>query len=186
MKVTEQNRNTIKGPIITRTYYSKKKGEWVTVEYAYEEKTRKNYKANAKLHAKDDIVTLKSGKLSKMAIKKGLVKQLYKEYGNEYRNYINEVITGAFEKKKSLRMSQIRAILTQNKRYIYIANMGMTPEEVLQQLREYEDNITVDYLLDDSHWVGDFFYSPNGNCYTITFDYYAHTCRITPQNKEVK
>lgn len=171
---------------VTRTYFSKKKGEWVTKEYIYNPEKTVRYKANAKLHEKDEKVTLKSGKLSKTAIKKGLVKRLYKEYGMEYADYIDNVIKGAFEKKQALRMSQIKAILSQNKRYIYITNMGMTPEEVLQELSKYEKNITTEYLLDDSHWIGDFFYTASGNCYSIVFNYYTHTCQIVPQNKEVK
>ncbi len=164
-----------------KVHYINKKG--IEKVYNYNYKAKDN---DDSLHYNNYKVTTKAGKLSKMAEKYDLVKRLYREYGIEYKNGIDDVITHAMEHKKSLTYQHIKAIFEENKLYTYILNMGLTPEEIIEQLKEEGEDVTRDMLLNQSNWVftGNVgVFSINGHQYTIIFNYYEHTCQIERLNK---
>lgn len=152
---------------VTRTWINKS-GQVVTKTYEY---NSRRYS-----HTRGGTLIYKSGKINEKKIQE-MEEALRFERGDvgvsEFRAELRTFKKHQF-KTMRLTVTSMLARMAATKIESTIRNFGYTPEELAVELGgKYNEEITIDYLLNDANWQGKFFITPSGNRVEFEFDYHG-------------
>ena len=152
---------------VTRTYVTKS-GQIVTKTYEY---NSKRYS-----HTRGGTLIYKSGKINENKIRE-MEEAIKFERGEigvaEFRSELRSFKKHQF-KTMRLTVTSMLARMAATKIESTIRNFGYTPDELAIELgAKYNEEIPVEYLLNDANWQGNFFITPSGNKVEFEFDYHG-------------
>ena len=165
--------------IVKRTYVNKK-GEIVTKTYTYD---RKKYKYDSKRY-KNRVNKLTTKRGNKTKRYDNLLNKEFKLEDEVVKNYIDNTIKKYLEKKKVITVGQLKAMLSNNRLAIFLANFQLSADDILKDLQLKGVDISEDWLLDQTHW--DFHKGvedaditlPDGTIAFFTYNYDDHSYEI--------
>lgn len=134
---------------VTRTYYSKKKGEWVTKHYTYTKQYTQKPTSNVGIRKVQ--MTTKSGKLTAKA--QSIFNEWKKDKSIQDIESAEDIIRDYQGKKKTLTIKQIDAMVSGNRLQLMLANFGISIDTIYNYIvKELKKDTTIEWLLDNAHW----------------------------------
>lgn len=160
---------------VTRKYLNKQ-GELVVKTYEYANKPKVNK------------LTTKKGTLSKKA-SKILDEELATASENKIR-FIKDTLADYQKAKKVITLNQINAMFEGNKLSIFLANMQISPSDIVKELALQGFEVNEAWILDQNNWT---FHSdddadiilPDGDIAYFVFNYNEHTYDIEVEARTI-
>ena len=174
--------------IVNRSYKRKSDGEIIVKQYLYREQNGKRTKVAYKNLTREEKYAVNKKRLlikQDFTINKSYYHELKEELSRDnisvkttdlddiLFDIVNQVKAGR-KSRKDISYNYVKAKLADDKLQRFFANIGRTPEEILEEINtEGKAKVLLSEITDLNNWHNNLFISPStGRSFLVVFDYY--------------